>query len=289
MPGTCTTVLAEGIVMKSFALLTNIQMDEDLQITRRIADYIRNAGGSCWVPPVGSDGYNDLATIPEGIECAITLGGDGTFLQAARRLRSAGIPLFGINIGNLGYLTSADLGDVPACLDELLTDQCREDVRMMLKGKVVHVSGSALTDTALNDIVISRAGDLRVVEFRIFIDEEMLNTYDADGIIVSTATGSTGYNLSAGGPVIMPHTNVMVITPICPHTLNSRSVILPAGARIRIEVGKRHKTRPEEAVVTFDGTTSAKMSIIDSVEIGVADQVTRILQRPGSGCFGIFH
>ena len=87
----------------------------------------------------------------------------------------------------------------------------------------------------------------------------------------------------------MPHTNVMVITPICPHTLNSRSVILPAGARIRIEVGKRHKTRPEEAVVTFDGTTSAKMSIIDSVEIGVADQVTRILQRPGSGCFGIFH
>ena len=275
--------------MKSFALLTNVQMDEDFRVTRSIAEYILSRGGSCWVPPLGGDRFNDLSGMEDkGIECAITLGGDGTFLNGARRLRKMNIPLFGINIGNLGYLTSADLEDVPACLDELMEGKYREESRMMLEGKVLHVSGETVTDTALNEIVINRAGVLRVVEFRIYINGELLYTCDADGVIVSTATGSTGYNLSAGGPVIMPSANVMVVTPICPHNLLCRSVVVPAGVCVRIEIGKRHKTMMEEADVTFDGTLAEKISIIDSVQITVADQVTRILKRLDSGYFGIF-
>jgi len=275
--------------MKKFALLTNYQVDEDLSVTHRIEEYINGHGGSCWLPRPLPDGYYDVSDMPDDIDCALTLGGDGTFLNAARRLRSRKTPLFGINLGNLGYLTSAEADDIPECLVELLEDRYRIDERMMLRGKVMHVSGETVTDTALNDIVISRAGALRVVEFRIFVDGDLLSVYDADGIIVSTATGSTGYNLSAGGPVVMPNTSVMVVTPICPHTLQTRSVIVSAGSRVRIAIGRRRKTQNEEAAVTFDGTMSEKMSIIDSVEITRAREKTRILRRPESGFCSIFN
>ena len=275
--------------MKRFILLTNSQMDPDLSITKKVQEYILSRGGSCWLPPAAEREYYDLTDIPADSECAITLGGDGTFLNAARNLHFRGIPIFGINIGNLGYLTSAEIDDLPQCIDELFRDEYRMEERMMLNGRIKHVSGDTVTDSALNDVVISRAGHLRVVEFRIFVDDEPLNVYDADGIIVATATGSTGYNLSAGGPVVMTGTDVMVITPICPHTLQSRSVVVNADSVVRIEIGKRRKTVCEEAIVTFDGTLSEHMTIIDSVEIVKSKEKTRIIKRSGSGLFSIFN
>lgn len=275
--------------MKKFAVFINDRLDEGVVTAQRVIRYLEEHGASCWLPPRTRDEeYYDVSGIPDDIECAITLGGDGTFLGVARLLRMKNIAMFGINNGNLGYLTSAELDDIPACLDELLEDRFESQNRMMLGGTVKHADGGSVTDTALNDIVISRAGALRVVEFLIYVDDELLNVYDADGIIVSSATGSTGYNLSAGGPVVLPGTMVMIITPICPHTLSSRSVVVPAESKVKIELGRRRKTQTEEAIVTFDGNLQEKMLVDDHVEVTRAAARVNILRRPGSGVGSVF-
>lgn len=202
--------------MKKFALLTNYSKDRKLVYTRLIETYITENGGTHWVPEHISepdddgDQRYDLSDMPADIECVIVLGGDGTLLQAAREMLDRHIPLLGINLGTLGFLTSAEKSELPGCLDSVLDDSCSIDERMMLRGSVYHGQEKIQTNIALNDVIITRAGFSRLVELKIYVNGELLSIYNADGIIVSTPTGSTGYSLSAGGPIIFPQTDVMV-------------------------------------------------------------------------------
>ena len=279
--------------MKKFALLTNYSKDRKLVYTRLIETYITENGGTHWVPEHISepdddgDQRYDLSDMPADIECVIVLGGDGTLLQAAREMLDRHIPLLGINLGTLGFLTSAEKSELPGCLDSVLDDSCSIDERMMLRGSVYHGQEKIQTNIALNDVIITRAGFSRLVELKIYVNGELLSIYNADGIIVSTPTGSTGYSLSAGGPIIFPQTDVMFITPICPHSLQARSLVVSGEDRIMIEIGRRRKTQKEEAMVTFDGRSAQELETGDRIEIYKAQETTQLIRLKGRSFYQV--
>ena len=279
--------------MKKFALLTNYSKDKRLVYTRMIKTYITENGGSYWIPRYISepdkdgDQRYDFSDMPEDIECVLVLGGDGTLLQAARELLQRHIPLLGINLGTLGFLTSAEKSELPKCLDSVLDDSCSIDERMMLEGVAYHGSEKIQMNIALHDVIIARAGFSRLVELKIYVNGELLSIYNADGIIVSTPTGSTGYSLSAGGPIIFPQTDVIVITPICPHSLQARSLVVSGEDRIMIEIGRRRKTQKEEAMVTFDGRSAQELETGDRIEIYKAQETTQLIRLKGRSFYQV--
>ena len=279
--------------MKKFALLTNYSKDKRLVYTRMIKTYITENGGSYWIPRYISepdkegDQRNDFSDMPEDIECVLVLGGDGTLLQAARELLQRHIPLLGINLGTLGFLTSAEKSELPKCLDSVLDDSCSIDERMMLEGVAYHGSEKIQMNIDLNDVIFARAGFSRLVELKIYVNGELLSIYNADGIIVSTPTGSTGYSLSAGGPIIFPQTDVIVITPICPHSLQARSLVVSGEDRIMIEIGRRRKTQKEEAMVTFDGRSAQELETGDRIEIYKAQETTQLIRLKGRSFYQV--
>lgn len=258
--------------MEHFFVISNRLKDPQQKIAKQIQKYLTQRKKTCQIQEdsgenaVRSYKYTDPASVPDNTDCVLVLGGDGTVLQASRDLVERHIPLFGINMGTLGYLAEAGVEDLDQELEKLMLDQCIFEERMMLEGSAFHCSKKILSDIALNDIVIARSGHLRVSDFHIFVNGRFLNSYSADGIIVSTPTGSTGYNLSAGGPIVAPAASMILITPIAPHTLTARSVILPDDAKITIEIGQRGENS-EEAEATFDGDTTVRMNSKDYIEI----------------------
>ena len=188
------------------------------------------------------------------------------------------IPLFGINLGTLGFLAEVDRQNIYPALDKLMADEYSIDERMMLTGRAYHEGKLIGEDIALNDIVISREGRLRVLKFINYVNGEYLSVYNADGVIVSTPTGSTGYSLSAGGPIVSPSASMMIMTPLAPHTLHSRSVVFSPDDVLCVEVGEGRKVSEEEAVVSFDGDTILRMVTKDKLIIEKAKVKTRIVK-----------
>lgn len=278
--------------MKKFALLTNYSKDKELACTSMIAAYIEKSGREYWLPQqvMGEDGelHYDVSGLPEDIDCVLALGGDGTLLQAAREILDRKIPVLGINLGTLGFLTSAEKGELPECLDSIFDGSYTIDERMMLKGIVYRGKELLMENVALNDIIITRAGFSRLVELKIYVNGELLNIYGADGVIISTPTGSTGYNLSAGGPIVFPQTDVMIITPICPHSLQARSIVVSGRDRVMIEIGKRRKTQKEEAMVTFDGGIAQELETADCIEVYKAKETTKLIRLKDKRFYQIF-
>ena len=252
--------------MNKFYIITNNEKDKNLEFTDRVVDYLGKRGGHCET------------------QCIIVLGGDGTLLQAARDIQAAHdkkrsqIPLLGVNLGNLGFLAEVDRQSVYQALDKLTEDVYEVEERMMLSGTVYRGDRVIGKDIALNDIVIAREGPLRVVRFKNFVNDEYLNSYNADGIIISTPTGSTGYSLSVGGPIVSPSGEMTIMTPIAPHTLNSRSIVFPAEDVITVEMGEGRHQDCEKGLASFDGDSEIPMITGDKIVIRKAEVKTRILK-----------
>lgn len=226
--------------MDKFYIITNSDKDKDFQITNEIVSYLKKNGKKCQVQQAerkleGAYHYTNPELIPEGTQCILVLGGDGTLLQAARDVVYRKIPMLGINLGTLGFLAEVDRQSIHAALDKLIADDYEIEERMMLTGTVWHGDKIIGQDIALNDIVIGREGPLRVVRFKNYVNDVYLNSYNADGIIIATPTGSTGYSLSCGGPIVSPNAAMTLMTPIAPHTLNTRSIIFPEEDVITVE------------------------------------------------------
>lgn len=269
--------------MKTFYIVTNQTKDSELKYTNSIITYLKEKGAvgiydedSCKV-----DGteycYTNAGLVPDGVDCIIVLGGDGTLIQAARDLNEKNIPLLGVNIGTLGYLTDTDMNTVFDTLDNLMNDNYEVDTRMMLDGKIYRDGKIIYEDVALNDVVLSRSGILRVIDFDIFVNGEYLNSFAADGVIVSTATGSTAYSLSAGGPIVQPNARLIMITPICAHTLTQRSIIFEQNDEIVIQMNDNKKLS-EERVATYDGESFCKLVTGDRVVITRSDKVAKLIK-----------
>ncbi len=259
--------------MNTFYVISNTQKDPELRNAKIIQEFIRKKGKKCHIQTTKSNGvqehyrYTDPGGIPEDVECVLVLGGDGTLLQAARDLVDRGLPLLGINMGTLGYLAEIDRKNIRPALEKLIREEYSVEHRMMITGTAYHQKRKLLEDIALNDIVITRGGRMRVVDFQVLVDGEFLCGYSADGIIVSTPTGSTGYNLSAGGPIVSPEASLMVLTAVAPHTLNARPIVLPEDVEITIQMGTAHGADADGAVATFDGDTMVRLNAGDKIVI----------------------
>lgn len=260
--------------MDKFYIIPNTLKDTDFRITREIKAYIEQNGKTCIVSQKDGEGHIIPGSVPEGIECAIVLGGDGTLIRAARELVGLHIPMFAVNMGTLGYLTEVELQDYQKALDILFRGAPGIEDRMMMRGAVEGI----VENVALNDIVVIRKGNLRVVPFNVYVNGILLNSYLADGVIISTPTGSTGYNLSAGGPIVEPTASMFVITPICSHALNASSIVLSAEDTIELEVCEGRYGRTEQALVTFDGADTVPIMSGQRVIIKKAEETTKLIK-----------
>ncbi len=260
--------------MDNFYIITNLLKDADLKITNEIKTYIEENGKKCILSEKDEQGHIIPGTVPKGIECGLVLGGDGTLIRAARELKGYGIPLLGINLGTLGYLTEVEVRDFRSALDSLFFEEPRIEERMMLQGSI----NDNFEETAMNDIVVTREGELRVIQFDVYVNGGLLNTYIADGVIISTPTGTTGYNLSAGGPIVDPTAKLFVITPICPHALNKSSVVLSAEDVIDVVISDGRYGKVEQASTTFDGAIRKPVSSGDRISVRQSEDTIHLIR-----------
>lgn len=247
---------------KVFLIYTNIHKDKDLALTTRVKNYL--LGKDC-VAHV----YHELEgqAIPADIDYMLVLGGDGTMLQAVRDVKERHIPILGINLGTLGYMTEVEPEHVENAIDQLIAGKAHTEDRMMLCARVSLEDGKAEEQWALNDVVVSRRGSLQIYDFNIYVNGQFLKKYSADGIIVTTPTGSTGYNLSAGGPIVDPRTKLIMITPICPHTFNQRSIVLSKDDEIVIEIPAGREGNRQQVEASFDGSHQMTLQTGDRITI----------------------
>lgn len=266
--------------MKHFLIITNAFKDKNLKLTNEIKGYIEKKCGSCQCFTSTETMQNMQRLRPDAIaqetECVLVLGGDGTLIRAASKLVEQNMALIGVNLGTLGYLCELEESNVFAAVDELMEEHYTVEKRMMLCGYGIKQSEKTERKVALNDIVIHRTGALSVVNLIVFVNGEYLNTFRADGIIISTPTGSTGYNMSAGGPIVDPKASMIIITPINAHNLNSRSIVIGAEDEVMIEIGERRSQKDETVEVSFDGDNAVGLEVGDKFLIRKADSTTRI-------------
>lgn len=272
--------------MKNFYLITNEVKDPQGNITDRIVAYIEAHGGRAVC--IKNERQAFLTCRIQEADCALVLGGDGTLLRAARNMMDGELPLLGINLGTLGYLAEVESAAIEEALDRLLADEFVREERMMLSGRVL-ADGKEEEQYALNDIVISRCGSLQIVNVRIYVNERFLNDYCADGVIVATPTGSTGYNLSAGGPIVEPSANLLLLTPICPHTLNTRSIVFSPEDEISVEIPPGKDGGEQVVEANFDGNHKVLMRTGDRLVIRRADKTTGILRLNTESFLTVLH
>ena len=260
--------------MEHFLIVTNDGKDADGRVTAKVKQLLTDAGKTCVLCEKDGDKKIIREKIPEKLDCAVVIGGDGSLIEVARFLHGRNIPVLGINMGTLGYLTEVEVNHIEDAFAQILEGDYTLEDRMMLEGTLQ----DGRKDISLNDIVVSRKTEIRLIHFRIYVNGELLNTYEADGVIISTPTGSTAYNLSAGGPIVEPTASMIVITPICPHALNTSSIVLSAEDEIVIEIAEGRHDAVEEAMVAFDGADTLLLVTGDRVTIRRAGASTRLMR-----------
>ena len=242
-----------------------------MQVAERIRSFLFSHGAECVL-------IKEAQEITEDIECVLVLGGDGTMLQAANEIAGKNILMIGVNLGTLGYLAEIELDNLEEALHQLLIDDYVLDERIMLQGRIVTKEGIKDISPALNDISITRCGSLQIIALKIYVNGQFLCRWNADGIIISTPTGSTGYNMSAGGPIVEPGANLILLTPICAHTLNARSIILRAEDIVEIEIDSGHNGMSLQVEANSDGNERISMETGDKIFISKADNTTKIIK-----------
>ena len=280
--------------MDRYLIITNKSKDIDYHVTNKIAAYIEEAGKQVFLATSFQDIFDiDTSVMNKGIECAIVLGGDGTIIQTANDIMTYNIPILGVNLGTVGFLAEIEEHNVYEALDCLFEDKFQIEPRMMIQGEL-HLSLENQKDNrdkevgcVLNDIVITRKGFSRIISLGIYVNDELVDYFRGDGVIISTPTGSTAYNLSAGGPIVISKAEVMVITPICPHSLSPRSIIVSAEDTIKVVVGKSKKTQEAEAIATFDGNKVIELGTADEIHMKKSKYDTKLIKLNPTSIYDI--
>ncbi|MDX6696158.1 MAG: kinase [Blastocatellia bacterium] len=224
--------------------------------------------------------HEELAT---SVDLVVALGGDGTMIASARLLADADVPVLGINYGTLGYLAEFSIGEMFTGLEAVFKGEYRIEARVRLAVELYRGETMLMHSRVLNDVVVNKSALSRIVHIEAYLDQQLISAFRADGLIISTPTGSTAYNLSAGGPVIYPSMNAVVITPICPFTLSDRPLVVPDDALIEVLL----KTPNEEVFLTLDGQVGCPLEVGDRIQIRKSNTLFKIVQPPNRNYFEV--
>lgn len=266
--------------LKHIGVVPNLIKDSNLQITGYITKWLNDHG---MMPYMTGEGAKRLEgqviatsedTFYDLCDVLIVIGGDGTILGEAERASKKALPIIGVNLGRLGFLADIEPGEIDLALEKLILGDYKIEKRMMLQATVIAPDGTKSVYHGLNDINVTRGSFARIVEFEIRVNDELSDIYRADGVIVASPTGSTAYNLSAGGPIVVPHANTYVVTPICPHTIYSKSIMLCAEDKVRI------KTLEEtnDMALSIDGQFKVFLTPQHEVYVERSPYVTQLIK-----------
>lgn len=275
------------ILAKNFSIciLANNEISKNIKYVKQIYEFFNDKDISCCVAETSKDEFENyiFTNIPKDAKLLIALGGDGTMLSAARNAIQNNIPFFGFNTGTLGFLCENKASKINEVLNNLMNKKCHIEERMMVKA----YKDEKFLGIALNDIIIAREGFSRIVSMETSIDGSILNKYKGDGLIVSTPTGSTGYNLSLGGPIVSPKASNLILTPIACHTLLARPIILSSEEEIDIHILRSRKTQEKEAILTIDGRRNIDLHSGDKIHIKASKLKAKFLKFDGDDFFTI--
>jgi len=274
---------------KSIGLFVNRKKDKDLEITRKVIHCILKYGMKPLLPkPVSNDlgfseGYAEEDMLA-GSSFLISLGGDGTLLNMARTAYDHDIPLLGINLGTVGFLADVEINDIEKAIERLSKGDFGLKRRMVLSAVVLRHDYTVFKSIAINDVVVNRDGLSRIIRLKVFVDDQFIDSFPGDGVIVSTPTGSTAYTLSAGGPIVQPDMEMMITTPICPHILYSRSFITSPDRKLRITINDDY---PDSAIITMDGQEGFRIAAGDEILITRAQKSLKFIAFNDSNFFNV--
>lgn len=281
--------------MKQVYMIVNTTKDKDLEFAYKVIDWLQGQNVDVYVDTMLHDEYelseNYLKNDHEldTIDFAIVMGGDGTIIHSARRMAQHGLPILGINLGSLGFLAEIEQHEWMDSLSLVLEGKYVIQDRMMLEAKTYNneEGTSSNRSFALNDVVISRMALSRMVGFSLFVNDEFVGYYSSDGVIISTPTGSTAYNLSAGGPILAPNGETIVVTPICPHSLTARSIVISSDDVVRITFEHNRRLWENDLMLTVDGQEGHKLNIDSEIIIKKSDLKTKLLKLDGNNFYKI--
>jgi len=276
-----------GIVVKpglTAARDTLIDLEQRLRDRRVDAVWSTDAAALCGA---GSRVTAERAQLPSMVDVVIVLGGDGTLLAMAKAIAESGhdIPILAVNFGSLGFLTEITRPEIYDTLDTVISGKATHDLRMMLSATATRASQPPVTHMALNDVVFSRTALSRMIELEIAVGDQFVAAVKADGLIVATPTGSTAYNLAAGGPIVHPSMDALVLTPIAPHTLTNRPIVIPADREVRVKSAGTNAGA--EVYVTVDGQTGLALNEGDEIAITRAQRPIRLIRATTRSYFEV--
>lgn len=268
-------------------MLGNSEKVSCAQAVTRAAQLIRAAGRKIFTDAATANllgkraiSHPDAAALAREVDLLLVFGGDGTLLRAAREIAGSQTPLLGINIGGLGFLTAVSSADLPRALKHVWNGEFKFENRALIEARA-NCGSRQVQETAFNDLVISRGVSSRLIELHVSVDDEPVTRYRCDGLIVSSPTGSTAYSLAAGGALVFPTAEVFQLTPICPHTLTNRSLILPLTSTLRIKV-----INPKPAtILSADGQIVTDLNAGDEITIRRSRRTVRLVHLQDSSFF----
>lgn len=266
--------------MKRFCIVANTQKDIGYQVAKQMKTYLTEHGRSARIVSDARDVKEE-----EDMDLAVILGGDGTMIQAAKALTELQLPMIGVNLGTLGFLTEIEKPNIFSALDHVMEGNYWLQERTCLTGIAKIGMETKPLGLAVNDCIIGKRGFGRMITTSVYVNDELVDSYVADGVLIATPTGSTAYNLSAGGPVLSPAMEGLIITPICPHSLNKRSIVVSANDRIMMKVGQTRESMTDMATISVDGQLLSDAETNDTIEIGKAEEKIQLVRVSDTGFF----
>jgi NAD+ kinase len=268
-----------GVVAKSrLQAATPSLIDVESWLTAHRIDAIFETATAALMPPNPQRRVAEKEALVVDVGLVLVLGGDGTLLSMADAIGRAGVnvPILGVNFGSLGFLTEVTLPELYPALEAALAGHARIEERLMLAATITGATPAA--DIAVNDVVINKGARSRLIDLSIWLSDGLVTNIRADGLIIATPTGSTAYNLAAGGPIVQPSVDALVLTPIAPHTLTNRPIVIPSSSTVRVKPALDER---DEVFVTFDGQAGCKLSAGDEISVCRAAQPMRLV-RPAT-------